>query len=72
MKEPQSPTKRFKDISADQLRKAVIEMVEKLGISGSAYGYSLYEACENERLKAIQAHNDYQESMKKEFPDLKE
>ena len=42
----------FVDISEDELNKAVIEMVTKLGIHGSGAGYSLYQAVREEHQKA--------------------
>lgn len=48
--------RHLKDVSYDELQKAVVEMCEKLAISGSYAGsfdahYSLYEAVRNEKKK---------------------
>jgi len=54
-KEPHSPTRRFVDVTKDELMQAVIKMVNDLGISGSSTGYSLYTAVFAEHDKAIAA-----------------
>jgi len=42
------------DVSDDELIKAVTEMAGKLGIPGSAPGYSLYEAILVEKQKMLE------------------
>lgn len=49
----QHPKRKLAQLSADELLEAVIEMCLKLGISGSGPGYSLFNAAEEERQKAI-------------------
>lgn len=58
----------FYKVSVDELKRALEEMVDKLGISGSGYGYSLYEAVENERQKAINAQKENDKRLAAEFP----
>lgn len=36
-----TPTRRFTALPEEELKQAVIEMCEKLGISTSAFGYNL-------------------------------
>lgn len=45
------------DVSEEELVEGVVKMVEALNLrSGSVFGvYNLYEACEEERQKAIKA-----------------
>lgn len=39
--ENKSPTRKFVEVPEEELKQAVIEMCEKLGISTSAFGYNL-------------------------------
>lgn len=52
----EKPLRRFKDVSSDELQKAIIELVNKLGIHGSGCGYSLYAAAHHEHQKAKEAY----------------
>ncbi len=45
------PYRSLKDVSYDELKKAVIKMAADLGIAGSGNGYSLYTAIFREKAK---------------------
>jgi hypothetical protein len=56
-KNSQIPYRSLKDVSDDELQKAVEKMVLDLGISGSGHEYSLYNAVLKEKEKAALANS---------------
>lgn len=63
MKESKAPWRSLRDVSDEDLIKAVAKMSEELGIHGSGNGYSLYDAVRHEKEKLIPQENDQQEEL---------
>lgn len=53
---PEKPYRYLKDVSYDELKEELINMCMRLGIPGSAAGYSLYAAVFSEKEKAEEHH----------------